>query len=310
MRFMTTACWLFGCQAVSALLTSDLGMFLYFIPGTLLLAAVGLCTVVSGILSTLRLSPAERKSWRAWLAVPAGLGMLLPLLGMTLVFLAPQWTLNRWPGLATELTSNEQIVTDSTLLRVLQFADEDYLINVGTDTAERIAQDHAIMDSYARRGLLGEGYLQVGVLPAKAVTALNDNVSAVYIFAQFGVVGAVAVTLAYLGMMLSGLGSCTSRNTLTAWLSVLSGMSIAAVSIYMMLANRGHLPFTGRNMNFLGLNSWGDVAESLVVAGFIVLGLCRSELSNAPVIPVQANQIGADALPGSSSSTYISSLNS
>lgn len=309
-RFMTTACWLFGCQAISALLTSDLGMFLYFIPGTLLLAAVGLCTVVSGILSALRLSPAERKSWRAWLAVPAGFGMLLPLLGMTLVFLAPQWTLNRWPGLATELTSNEHIVTDSTLLRVLQFADEDYLINVGTDTAERIAQDHAIMDSYAQRGLLGEGYLQVEVLPAKSVTALNDNVSAVYIFAQFGVAGAVAVTLAYLGMMLAGLGGCAGRSNFTAWLAVLSGMSLAAVSIYMMLANRGLLPFTGRNMNFLGLNSWSDVAESLVVAGFIVLGLCRSELSNAPIIPVQANQSGADALPCSSSSNSINSLNS
>ena len=283
LRFLLATLWLFGCQAISALVTSDLGMFLYFIPAALLLAAVGGCTAVCAVLAALRLSPAERKSWRSWVGLPAGLAMLAPLASMALIFLAPQWTLGHWPGLMKEMASEEQIVTDSTLLRVLQFADEDYLINIGTDTAERIAQDHAIMDSYAHRGLTGEGYLQVDVLPAKAVTALNDNVSAIYIFAQFGVLGAVAVVLAYMGVLAAGLGARGAANTSTTWLALLAGLSFASVSVYMMLANRGHLPFTGRNMYLLGLNSWSDIVEGLLLAGFIMLGLCRAEFHRDPV---------------------------
>jgi len=300
LRFMAATLWLFGCQAVSALLTSDLGMFLYFIPAALLLAAVGSCAAASALLAALRLNPAERKSWRSWIGIPAGLAMLLPLAFMALVFLAPQWTLGHWPGLMTEHGSDEQIITDSTMLRVLQFADEDYLINIGTDTAERIAQDHAIMDSYAHRGLLGEGYLQVDVLPAKSVTALNDNVSAIYIFAQFGVLGGVAVVLACLSILIAGLGAREAANTSTTWLALLSGLSFASVSIYMMLANRGHLPFTGRNMYFLGLNSWSDIAEGLVLIGFIILGLSRAEVHRNPLFhspPPSAPPAPAEATP-------------
>jgi hypothetical protein len=177
--------------------------------------------------------------------------------------------------LLDELSSETELVTDSTLLRVLQFAKEDYLINLGTDTAERIAQDHAIMANYAHRGLFGEGYLQVDVLPAKFVTALNDNVSAVFIFAQFGVVGALAVLVAYLAVLLGGLGGRGRGSSLTGWLAVLSGMSFALVSIYMMAANYGLLPFTGRNMCLLGLNSLSDVAEGFTLIIFIMLGMAR-----------------------------------
>ncbi|WP_395744783.1 hypothetical protein [Prosthecobacter sp.] len=276
-RFALVTLWLFGCQAFTAGVVSDLGMFLYFVPMALVLATVGVCALWEGVVRSLRVSKEELKAQKPWLASVAGLGLVLPLLMMTLVFTAPKALLNLWPHVAQELTSDEELVTDSTMLRVLQFAHEDYLINLGTDTAERIAQDHAIMANYAHRGLFGEGYLQVDVLAAKAVTALNDNVSAVFIFAQFGVVGALAVMLAYLAVMVSSLGARESINSLTSWLSLMAGMSFALVSLYMMAANYGLLPFTGRNMYLLGLNSWSDVAESFALIFLIILGMARAD---------------------------------
>ena len=291
-RFAITTLWLFGCQSVTALLVSDLGMFLYFVPMALVLAAIGTGAAWEGLVRSLRVSKEELKAEKPWLASISGSALVLPLVMMMLVFTAPRFLINSWPGMLDELSSDTELVTDSTLLRVLQFANEDYLINLGTDTAERIAQDHAIMANYAHRGLFGEGYLQVDVLPAKAVTALNDNVSAVFIFAQFGVVGALAMLAAYLAMMLAGLGGREKSNALTSWLALLAGMSFALVSIYMMAANFGLLPFTGRNMYLLGLNSWSDVAESLALVLFIMLGIARSEHHDQVFTPPKENVLG------------------
>ena len=94
--------------------------------------------------------------------------MIVPLIMIAIVFVSPRSYVSSIPGLSEKLSSETDIATDSTMLRLLQFVDRDYLINLGTDTGERIAQDHAIMENYARRGLTGEGYLQVRVISAKA----------------------------------------------------------------------------------------------------------------------------------------------
>lgn len=296
-RFTIATLWLFACQTVTALLVSDLGMFLYFVPMALVLAAVGLFALWEGVVRSLRLSKEELRQQKPWHASVVGAALMTPLLLMTLVFVAPRALVSTWPGLTAELSSEEELVTDSTLLRVLQFAQEDYLINLGTDTAERIAQDHAIMANYAHRGLFGEGYLQVDVLSAKAVTALNDNVSAVFIFAQFGVVGALAVLLAYIAVMIGALGARERINSLTSWLALMAGMSFALVSLYMMAANYGLLPFTGRNMYLLGLNSWSDVAESFALLFLILLGLARADF-RASVEVKPSSEVLPDIIEG------------
>lgn len=312
-RFTLITLWLFGCQSVTALITSDLGMFLYFMPMALVLAAVGACALWEGLIRSLRVSREQLKQEKPWLAGVAGFGLVMPLLMMALVFTAPRALLNAWPGLLDEMDSDVELVTDSTLLRVLQFANEDYLINLGTDTAERIAQDHAIMANYAHRGLFGEGYLNVEVLSAKSVTALNDNVSAVFIFAQFGVVGALVVLIAYLAVMLGALGAQERINSLTSWLALLSGMSFALVSLYMMAANYGLLPFTGRNMYLLGLNSWSDIAESFVLLLLILLGIARAGFRNKlfekPTSTVMTDMIEGNDLSPSPLAGLIKSKN-
>lgn len=299
-RFAVVTLWLFCCQALTALLTSDLGMFLYFVPMALVLAAVGGCALWEGLLRSLRVSREELKRDKPWLASLGGASLMMPLLLMLLVFTAPKALISTWPGLLEEMASDVELVTDSTLLRVLQFADEDYLINLGTDTAERIAQDHAIMANYAHRGIFGEGYLQVNVLAAKAVTALNDNVSAVFIFAQFGVIGALAVLVAYIAVLLATLGARERINSLTGWLALMAGMSFALVSLYMMAANYGLLPFTGRNMYLLGLNSWSDIGESFVLLLLIILGMARAD-HRAAIFGKPSSAVLTDIIEGNES---------
>ena len=307
------------CQAVSGLLVSDLGTFLYAIPpalvlfligawmlfrslrsrgpgkeviealGILLIPLLGLrllfgilggglgisVYVISFILLILLFGFGRFfRNLRGMIScrdlIAAGGLLLYPLLGIILVLTFPKALVQIVdPSLESKLLEQGEIVTDSTLLRVLHFADENFLVNLGTDASERILQDHAIIENYAQRGLRGEGYLQVEVIPLKKETALNDNVSAVYIFGQFGVLGAGAVCLAYMGILLSTFGSGMTTGD---WIARLMAMSFVFTSVYMLAANWGLTPFTGRNMYLLGLDSNGDLLESAVLLGLLVLG--------------------------------------
>lgn len=304
--FIRCAAVLSVCQTLTSVLVSDLGMMLYFIPQALALAVIGGVAGTESVLKWLREDPAGAKRRQGLIhAILSGILPMLPLLFMVILFAKPPFVLGLVPGLKSKLMTEEQIiaddtdlVTDSTLLRVLQFTHREYLINLGTDSAERIAQDHAIMESYAHRGLLGEGYLKVDVLPAKYVTAMNDNVSAVYIFAQFGVFGALAVLVAYLAISLATGAAQSRTHSFTSWLALISGLSFSFVSIYMMAANYGVLPFTGRNMYLLGLNSQSDIVESVLLLMFIVLGITRAEFHDQAESVQNAASIGLGEIAG------------
>jgi hypothetical protein len=310
-RFVRCALVLSFCQTATAVLVSDLGMMLYFIPQALVMAAIGVVAGTESILKWLREDAADSKHRQNLVfALLSGLLPMIPLLLMTIVFAAPQWAMSAIPGLKSKIMTEEQIVadntdlvTDSTLLRVLQFTNREYLINLGTDSAERIAQDHAIMENYCHRGLLGEGYLKVEVLPAKFVTAMNDNVSAIFIFAQFGVLGALAVLVAYVAISLATGAAQGNTHSFTSWLALIAGLSFSFVSVYMMAANYGLLPFTGRNMYLLGLNSLSDIVESLLLLVLIVLGVTRAEFHEQQESVQNAANIGLGEIIGSAKST-------
>lgn len=274
-RFFGFAVAVLMFQFATALLVSDVGIFLYMIPQVIVVALVG-CGIVAESLARFR-DPAEDQTELASNSVMA-LILIIPLAGMIWTFSAPK-VLYSVPFLSNILASDDEIATGSTELRVLQFINEEYLMNLGTDTAERIAQAHAIMENYARRGLWGEGYLQVDVIHAMRNTALNDNVSAIYIFAQFGIAGALAVVLAYTTILLSSLSPARRLEGPVGWASVLAGLTFALTSLYMMVANYGYLPFTGRNLYLLGLDSGSDLVESVGLLLFMAMGLSCADFS-------------------------------
>lgn len=259
--------WVFACGMFAGLAVSDLGSFLYLIPAMLVLVVFAW----KGALKGLSDGSEVMQGWRAmgkWFGTCAAL--TLPTLALIVLLMWPKAVVRLVASdLDSKIASNEEIVTDSTLLRILHSADENYLINLGTDASEAILQDHAIMRNYAERGLDGSGFLGVRVIPAKQVTGMNDNVSSVYLLGQFGFFGALAASVAYLAIVLAGTGWKGRENMV----SFLSAGTFAIVSLYMLAANAGVLPFTGRNMYLWGLNSLGDVLESLVLLGLLVFSL-------------------------------------
>lgn len=264
----------FPSQLVAGVFVSDLGTFLYFLPPTLVLAAQGLSIALAEASSLWQKCSAERES--RFMALGGALLFLLPAAGLGAVVANPLEAVSVFPEVRAALATPDKVITESNVLRLMQFIDEDSLAAMGTDEAERISQDHALMRSYAQRGMMGEGYLGVTVVQAKRETALNDNVFAVYGLAQLGVVGALALVVAYGALMLGGCaveaGCLFGRH-----LSLLAALALGLTSLYMMGANTGLLPFTGRNMYLLGLNSLGDVAETAVLVLLIIAGLSLQE---------------------------------
>ncbi|MEM7697306.1 MAG: hypothetical protein AAF236_02750, partial [Verrucomicrobiota bacterium] len=273
-QFALFCAFLLGFEGVTALLVSDVGLFLFMIPQIVLIGLIGILIAAE----TIRAARHDSKKQFEHLttAGTALLALLLPVVFVALVLSSPR-TLYAEPFLANLLPAEGEIATGSTELRVLQFINREQLMSLGTDAAERVAQDHAIMENYARRGLWGLGYSGVDVIPSKYTTALNDNVSAVFIFAQFGIVGALAVIVAYFAVTLSSLRPAVSRLSLLGWAAVISGVTFSLVSLYMMAANYGFLPFTGRNLYLLGLDSKSDLLEASALLFLIALGLCAFE---------------------------------
>lgn len=259
----------FPAQLVAGVFVSDLGTFLYFLPPTLVLAAQGLSIALAEAASLWQKCSAESES--RFMALGGALLFMLPAAGLGAVVANPLQAVSVFPEVRAALTMPDKVITESNVLRLMQFIDEDSLAAMGTDEAERIAQDHALMRSYAQRGMTGEGYLGVSVVHAKRETALNDNVFAVYGLAQFGVAGALALVVAYGALMLGGCGLEAGCH-FGRHLALLAALALGLTSLYMMGANTGLLPFTGRNMYLLGLNSLGDVAETAVLVLLIVAG--------------------------------------
>lgn len=259
----------FPAQLVAGVFVSDLGTFLYFLPPTVVLSAQGLGIAVAEARALLERRGAEGES--RVMALIGALLFLLPAAGLGAVMANPLEAVSVFPEVRAAIETPDRVVTESNVLRLMQFIDEESLAAMGTDEAERIAQDHALMRSYAHRGLLGDGFLGVKVVHAKRETALNDNVFAVYGLAQFGVLGGLCLITAYAAVMLGG-GGCRRACAFGRHLALLAALALGLTSLYMMGANTGLLPFTGRNMYLLGLNSLGDVAETAVLVLLVVAG--------------------------------------
>lgn len=251
---------IFVAQGMIGVLVSDIGSFLYMIPQTLVVAAVGLTYFLQERKSN------ETKQWKKWVFIAV---CVIPVLFTAISLKYPKIPVSMGAGDLLSSRGLKQVETNATKLRVVNFADPQVLENMGTDAAELILQDHQLMENYARRGWDGEGFLNVNVVRAKYETALNDNVSAVYIFGQFGIFGGCAIVICYVFIMLSSMRSGWNPMALTA---VLSAMVIAFTSIYMIGANWGFMPFTGRNLYGLGLNSRSDLLEFLLLLMLIGIG--------------------------------------
>jgi cell division protein FtsW (lipid II flippase) len=280
--------WEMGLHMASGLLVSDLGTLIYLIPPCLVLAVLFtslLVEVGSKLLQTSQ-TPAPPD---AGATLALGACLLIPLLALGSAFLKPDSLLALNPSLSQkfeQISKEDAVVTESNMLRLLEFIDPETLANMGTDLSERIAQDHAYVNYYAHRGFTGDGWMKLNIVAAKRETCLNDNVFAVLILAQFGVYGALALLVAYLAVGIAGIrGGSDGPLRFSRVVSSLAALVFACTSLYMMAANLGYTPFTGRNLYWLGLNSLSDLVEGLALVALIIFGLGNADGETSATSP-------------------------
>jgi len=239
--------------ALPAALTSDIGLALLNAPVFLLL-----------LLALTRHTEAKRARAlsRALLAVMVLFVAGPPLLRLALPFVGnDDWLLSA--------------ASNANYARVLHFAAPERLQGLATKRGESLAITSAILQSYISSGFFGRGYGHTEVSPHLGDTALRDFAPAVFLAAEWGLAGTVAVLLIYL------LFSVIARSWLPWYqearspapaIAAVAAVSITVSSIYMILANHELLLLTGKNAYLLGLDSAGDVMEFLVLLLIIGYG--------------------------------------
>ncbi|HET8773243.1 MAG TPA: hypothetical protein VFP80_05610 [Thermoanaerobaculia bacterium] len=239
---------------VPAMVTSDIGLALLNTPLFVLL-----------LLALSRHASARQGRWLARTLVAC---LVLFLTGVPLLRLI-------LPRIASEefLLS---AASDSNYARFLHFAAPERLRDLATKRGESLAVTSAILQSYISTGLFGRGYGHSDISPHLGDTALRDFAPAVFVAAEWGLVGTVAALLIYLlfaiiaSDWLPWIGDAEARPEPA--MAFVASATIAVSSIYMILANHELVLLTGKNAYLLGLDSAGDVIEVIVLVAVIAWG--------------------------------------
>jgi hypothetical protein len=125
--------------------------------------------------------------------------------------------------------------------------------------------------AYSASGLAGHGLAGPTVIGRGVPAAVSDaeNAFAVYLIAEHGFLGGLAVLAAYIVMAIVPLvvlwsiyraSPSANRPDDTAIAVLVGGILLITVpAVYVAASNLAMVPLTGQNMPFLGLNAWSDV---------------------------------------------------
>ncbi|EGF91863.1 putative membrane protein [Asticcacaulis biprosthecium C19] len=162
---------------------------------------------------------------------------------------------------------------DSNDIRLLHQFHGDLVASFPTRVATANSQFWRDIGTFTA-SLTGTGFLTdqgLGVFGYQSLH-FSDNLSAVHIMHPFGRIGAVL----FLGAVLVSVHHATrpsgqtAAGRLTARLAL---WTIAFSAIYMVLANLGWVPFTGRNIYLLAVSSGSDLAEGFALLTMALIGL-------------------------------------
>jgi hypothetical protein len=171
--------------------------------------------------------------------------------------------------------SEERLVSlaaEANFARLLHSATPERLQQVATRKGEDLAVTSAVLQRYINTGLLGYGFGRSDVSPQLGRTALREYAPAVFVAAEWGLFGTLALLLIH--GVLAGVGlqfqpwesAARDSRVQTLWaIAGLAVLTLGGASIYMILANFELVLFTGRNVYLFGLDSAADILESVVL---------------------------------------------
>jgi cell division protein FtsW (lipid II flippase) len=203
------------------------------------------------------------------------------LIGLTLLFVAGAPLARVFLPVVASEEMLLSLASDSNYARFLHFAAPEQLQQLATKRGESLAITSAILQRYISTGLFGVGYGHTDVSPHLGDTALRDFAPAVFIAAEWGLVGTLAMLLlyaliGYVAFRIMPLGATrigtATRSSSAAMMAAIGGVTIAVASVYMILANHELVLLTGKNAYLFGLDSAGDILETLGLLLVIAYG--------------------------------------
>lgn len=243
---------------VPALLVSDLGLTVLGVPPFL----------VAWVLAAVPAARPTRAPWRRPAALPAW-----TLLAWFLVAATP-WAARAALALVPD-EAEAELRSERNYLRILEFADVERLEGVARRTSEEVAVIGRVMRATTRGPWTGRGWAATEISPHLSSTALREHVPSVLVAGGWGVAGVVGLLL-LLGVILAGtevaVDPARRPRPFFGLVAVLGGLGFVLPSIFMVAANVGLVPFTGKNASLLALDSTSDVLESLVLLVLLALG--------------------------------------
>ncbi len=165
------------------------------------------------------------------------------------------------------------------LFRLYMLARPEELQEVGLKPSEQVAVHYQTLNAYAdAAGFWGAGFDSSKLPSHLGSTYLSDLVPMVFLLADFGVIGVLAIALLYVAFLAAcalGLGrpppDRLGRQGM--WIATVAAMAFSLPSLYMILGNLNLVLFTGKNCGLLALNSVSDVLESAAFLGLAAFGL-------------------------------------
>lgn len=180
------------------------------------------------------------------------------------------------PGEGTLLSGIDYALKfDSNDIRMLHQFHGDLVTGFGTRAAVSNTQFWLDLGTFTAT-LTGQGYLTDQTLGAFGYQALHfsDNLSAVHLMHPFGRIGAALFLAALVYSLSPALGNRDATASEGGWLTArLALWTVIFVAAYMILANLGWVPFTGRNIYLLAVSSGSDIAEGFMLLAMATIGL-------------------------------------
>jgi hypothetical protein len=240
--------------------------------GTMLVVAVTLLVVLLRVLRV-------RAPARMWWSLPA-----LAILSVVAALHLGGWVISA--AHAQDRAASAGTFEDATRFRHLAGNEVRVLELIAPAVVESIG----VRDAHGQRAALsemrayagsveGSGWLRI-VPPVDLVrTHVDDNVTAVHLLAPFGRIGALGVGIFLLSFGASVWLLAARVGGVRARRAELAVAVIVVTSLYMLLANIGTAPFTGRNFYLLAVASGSDLLEGglLLAVAFCALGMDAKE---------------------------------
>jgi hypothetical protein len=145
-------------------------------------------------------------------------------------------------------------------IRLLELLAPQAVENLGVRAAyeQRVAM--AEMLEYGA-STAGKGWLRIPAPDALRQTHVDDNVTAVHLLGPFGRAGGLGLAILLLVFAASIYALSAGKPVGTVFRAQLAATMLVVTSLYMLLANIGQVPFTGRNFYFLAIASHSDLLE-------------------------------------------------